>query len=280
VRQRHASEPATRPPRAALLAIGAAVLVVVVLAATLYVVWDRNWRHASSANPGTDCPTVVRAHHKPPLAAIGVHRVALIGDSIMFQPSCAIADSLAGVGIQTSRHAVVATGLLNGTVDWLAATRGILRTQHPDVVVAIFVGNYAPPYVRDAHGAPIAPDTPAFFRAWQRRAIAISDAVHAAGAQMYWVSPPPIGLSPLVHAQRLYDGYRTIKGDHFLDSGRVLADANGKQVNVKKTCGEMHTVRSALDGVHFTAYGARIYGQQIAHDLTARLGVLTAPRPC
>ncbi len=184
------------------------------------------------------------------------------------------------MGIQTSRHAVVASGLLNGPVDWLATTQRILRTEHPDVVVAIFVGNYAPPYVRDARGAPILPDTPDFFRTWQLRAVAISKAVNDAGAEMYWVRPPPIGLSPLAHAQRLYDGYRTIDGDHFLDSGRVLAADDGKQVNRKKTCGETHTVRSTLDGVHLTSYGARIYGQQIAHDLTARLGVLTAPRPC
>jgi hypothetical protein len=34
------------------------------------------------------------------------------------------------------------------------------------------------------------------------------------------------------------------------------------------------------DGVHLTEDGARIYGQEIAHELTAGLGIFTAPQPC
>jgi hypothetical protein len=276
VRRTSGSETSSRGP---LIAGGAAVLVIVI-AVGLFVVWDRNWRHAGSSNPGTNCPTVVTAHRKPPFAAIGVHRVALIGDSIMFQPSCALADSLANEGIQTSRHAVPGTGLLNGSVDWVVETGRILRAEHPDIVMAIFVGNYAPPYVRDGQGTLVQPDSPAFFRAWRARAALVSAEVRKAGAQMYWVSPPPIALSSLKHAQRLYDGYRTLAGDHFLDSGRVLAGADGKPIETKETCGSVHNLRSMLDGVHLSTYGARIYGQQIAHDLTKRLGVLVAPQPC
>src|SRR5207245_5483809 len=33
-------------------------------------------------------------------------------------------------------------------------------------------------------------------------------------------------------------------------------------------------------GVHLSGDGARIYGEQIAHDLSAALGLLTSPRPC
>jgi hypothetical protein len=134
--------------------------------------------------------------------------------------------------------------------------------------------------VHDGSGALVQPDTPAFFRAWQARAAILSAEVAKAGARMYWVSPPPIGISPLVHAQRLYDGYRTLHDDHFLDSGRVLAGADGKPLETKRTCGTVHSIRSALDGVHLSTYGARIYGQQIAHDLTKGLGVLVAPQPC
>src|SRR5262249_12984389 len=158
----------------------------------------------------------------------GVHRVALIGDSIMYQPSCTVADNLSDLGIETYRDAVSNTGLLNGTVDWIAKTRTILASQHPDVVVAVFVGNYPPPPVRDARGAVIADDSPAFFAAWQRRAEQLSAEVRASGARMYWVSPPPISLPPLAHAQRLFDGYRTIRGDHFLEAGSVLAGSNGE----------------------------------------------------
>ncbi len=257
----------------------ALTLVVGVVAVSVVVLSNRWWRRAGSRNPGVDCPAVVHAGHRVPFAAFGVHRVALIGDSIMEQASCSIAESLRDVGIETSRHAVGGTGMLTGYVDWLAKTREIVQTEKPDLVVAIFVGNYFAPGVRDAKGAVIEVDTPAFYRAWQDHARLVSAEVHAAHAKMYWVRPPPIDDSEFAHAQRLYEGYQTITGDHFLSSGRVLAAPDGREIMTKRTCGRRRVIRTA-DRVHLTDDGARIYGQQIAHDLTADLGILTAPRPC
>jgi len=196
----------------------------------------------------------------------------------MVQASCAIADSLRDVGIETFRRAVIGSGLLTG-MDWLTQTRQILRTERPDVVVAIFVGNYYPPLARDKSGALIAADTPAFYRAWQEHAQLLSAEVHAAHARLYWVSPPPITIAPLARAVRLFDGYRTIKGDHILFSGRVLAGPHGSEIVAKQTCGHRRVIRVS-DGVHLTYDGGRIYGQQIAHDLTANWGIFTAPQPC
>jgi len=271
-------------PRVARRTIGllvAAILVVALLVGVLFVEWDRHVRTASPTNPGTVCPLVIKGGSKPPLAARGVDHVALIGDSIMYQPSCAIAESLAKLGITTSRYAVSGTGLLNGSVDWIARTKQIMASDHPDIVVAIFVGNYLQPPVRDAQGRPILVDTPAFFSAWQARAREISQIVNRGGASMYWVSPPPIApLPPLGHAQKLFDGYRTIPGDHFLESGDVLRGPHDSAPPAMKTCHHKRVVRSPIDGVHLTDDGARIYGQQIAHDLSARIGVLTAPKPC
>ncbi len=254
------------------------VLAIVVIVVAVFVAWDRWWRRAGPAEPGFSCPKVVHADRRLPFSAVGVHRVALIGDSIMDLASCAVAESLATVGIETSRHAVSGSGLLAG-MDWLEATRQILHAEHPDAVVAIFVGNYLFGPAHDASGAVIEDDTPAFFRAWQARAVQLSAEVRAAHARMYWVSPPPIDVAPLRHAQRLFDGYRTIPGDHTLPSGQVLTGAHGSEVMTKDTCGHVRVVRTS-DRVHLTFDGARVYGQQIAHDLTADLGVLTAPRPC
>ena len=96
---------------------------------------------------------------------------------------------------------------------------------------------------------------------------------------MYWVSPPPITDPVLAHAGRLYAGYRMLEGDHFLSSGRVLAGPDDSVVMTKQTCGRRRAIRTS-DRIHLTDDGARIYGQQIAHDVTADLGILTAPRPC
>jgi hypothetical protein len=259
------------------LVVGAAV-VVIALVTVGYVVWDRNWRTASSANPRADCPVVVRAGHRPPLAMPGVDKVTLIGDSIMDQSSCAIAESHSGLGVETYRHAVGGSGLLAGLVDWVPATRKLLAAEHPDVVLAIFVGNYLS-QATDASGRRIVIDTPEFFTAWQQRAEELSRVVRESGARLYWVSPPPIALPPLSHAQRLFDGYATIPGDHTLNAGASLAGGDGKEVTNTITCGRRRTIRT-FDGTHLTPDGARIYGQSIAHELSADLGVLTSPRPC
>jgi len=79
------------------------------------------------------CPALIPAKSRPPLTALGVHRVALIGDSIMNQASCSGADSLANLGIQTGRYAVPGSGLLTGSVNWLSQTQQILRFEHPDL---------------------------------------------------------------------------------------------------------------------------------------------------
>ncbi len=255
----------------------AAVVVMALMAGAGFVMWQRWWREAGPANPGT-CAPVVRAGNRVPFAASGVHRVALIGDSIMLQASCAVANSLANLGIETSRHAVSGSGLLTG-MDWVAETRRILAAEKPDVVVAIFVGNYLFGSARDASNAIIKDDTPQFFRAWQDRARTLSAEVHAAHARIYWVSPPPITDHPLSHAAVLYAGYRTIPGDHFLSSARVLEGPGGTELIKTETCGSRRLIRTP-DRVHLTADGARIYGQQIAHDLSADLGIITAPRPC
>lgn len=272
----HAEMP-RRSRRGVVVAVAVVVVVVLVILGG-FVIWDRTARRAGPANPGTNCPQVVKARSRPPLAAIGVHRVALIGDSIMWQASCAIANSLAGVGIETSRRAYPGTGLLTGN-DWVAETRRILAVDKPDIVLAIFVGNYFGPPAHTVSGAPIAFDSPEFFAAWQARATELSAEVRAAHARLYWVSPPPVTL-PSSAAARLFDGYRRIPGDHTLDSGRILAGPGNRYITSKDSCGHPVRLRSVYDGVHLSDDGARIYGQQIAHDLSLQLGILATPRPC
>src|SRR3954447_2572976 len=237
---------------------GAVVLLGVLVVVAALVVWRSNDRIAGPANPVLTCATTIAARGRPLLAAPGVHRVMLIGDSIMEQASCSVADSLAGLGITTTRHAVAGSGLLTG-MDWVTTVRSLLAQEHPDAVIAVFVGNYLGAPIRDAQGNVIVKDTPAFRSAWQARAEQLSAVVRHAGAAMYWVSPPPFAFPPFQGAPALYAGYRTISGDHFLDSGRSLADAHGREVASKTTCGARRVVR-AEDVAHLTDDGARIYG--------------------
>jgi hypothetical protein len=260
------------------LRVLAVLAVVLVVAVGAVVGWNRRYRTAGPKNPGFGCAPVIPARDRVPFAGGDVRRVALIGDSIMSQAECAIAESLAGVGIRTTRHGIPGTGLLAG-LDWIPLAREILREEHPDAVIAIFVGNYLPGPVRDSNGEIIADNSPKFFRTWQARARQLSDLVRDSGADLYWVSPPPLADPLLGHAQRLFDGYRKIPDDHVLTSGRVLAGRDGALVMRKETCGKETVIRTP-DRVHLTFDGARIYGQQIAHDFTAGLGVFTTPKPC
>lgn len=258
--------------------VAGTVAGVVILVLVGIVVWNRNFETAGPENPGMDCPPVVEGRGRNPFAAIDVDRVALIGDSIMYQSGCTIADSLAEVGITTSRHGVSGTGLLAGA-DWVAEAKKIVERETPDIVLAIFVGNYIGEPVRNPDGSVVERDTPEWFQLWQQRAEMLSQVVRDGGAELYWVSPPPIGVAPLATAQRLFEGYEQIEGDHVLRSGDALAGPDGKAVFAKTSCGAVRFVRTG-DGVHLTDDGARIYGQQIAHDLTADIGILTTPKPC
>lgn len=261
-----------------LRVVAAITAAVVFLAATGYVVWDRNWRRAGPTDPGMECAETVPASDHRLFAAPGVHRVMLIGDSIMLQASCAVARQLATVGITTSRHAVAGSGLLTG-MDWVATAEDLVAQEHPDLVLAVFVGNYLGPPAHDPKGHEIVKDSPEYLAAWQARARELSRAVHAGGARMYWVSPPPMAFPPFLTARKLYEGYANIPGDRTVDAGPSLADAHGGAVGEKRTCGRPVVIRAA-DTAHLTDDGARIYGQTIAHDLTAQLGLLTTPKPC
>ncbi len=195
----------------------------------------------------------------------------------MQQSSCAVADSLAQVGVETGRYAVFGSGLLTG-FDWQAEIARILRTQHPNAVIAVFVGNYVSDSLRDGQGSPVVRGSPEFFALWQQRAVSFSATVRAAGAQMFWVSPPTAPTPTFMYAQRLYEGYQTIPGDRTIDAGRVLVDAAGHELLTKTTCGSSRVLRTP-DG-HLTPDGARIYGQEIAHEFTGETGLITSPRPC
>jgi hypothetical protein len=58
-----------------------------------------------------------------------------------------------------------------------------------------------------------------------------------------------------------------------------LASVFGTGLLAKETCGHLASIRW-FDHVHLADDGSRIYGQQIAHDLTAQLGLFTTPEPC
>jgi hypothetical protein len=248
-----------------------AVVVVLALALGAWFVF----RPSSPSEPNqplSACGTVAHALGHPPG---GPKRVLLIGDSLLAQPSCALAADLAHIGVETHMHAVPGSGLLTGSVPWEQQTARLLAAVHPDVVVALFSGNYPPPPIV-RNGQPVAVDTPAFYAGWQDRARELSAQVKLAGAKLFWVEPPPmvvLGRSAITFA-----GYTKL-GDPVLHSGTVLGDAQGRWTLTKPSCAGDQPVR-ANDSVHLTDAGSKVFGQQLAHDLAAALGWRPIPAPC
>jgi hypothetical protein len=203
-------------------------------------------------------------------------RLLLIGDSLMAQPSCELARALAPLGVETHMHAVAGSGLLTGAVDWKRQLDRLLAAVHPDVVLSVFVGNSIGPPVLDFSGQAVEPDTALFDALWQERAADLSNAVHDAGAQLFWVEPPPMRDSD--RAARLFAGYARL-GDRTLPSGRALAGPDGEWVDASESCAGGQPLRTP-DGVHLTDLGAHVFALAIAHDLSVALRLPPVAAPC
>jgi hypothetical protein len=256
--------------RRGAVAVGVAVALVVIGVVAWLVLRD----DAPSEPEAFDsaCGTVVR----PPAGTDTTTTLLLVGDSIMAQPSCTVAATLAPLGVETHLHAIGGSGLLANGDDAQRRFARLLASVDPDAVAALYVGNYIGPPASDGDGRPIAADTPEFFAAWQERARELSEAADGAGAELFWVQPPPVRDSP--RAARLFEGYTTL-GDGTLPSGAVLGGAGGAYVADKPECAGGEPLRND-DGLHLTPAGADVFGRTVAHDLAAALGLPPVPVPC
>lgn len=255
------------------------VVVIAVIAVIAIVVGG--WllfRDDSSSEPAATsslCGDVV----KPPAGVDTTKTVLMIGDSLMVQPACTAATALAAVGVESHLHGISGTGLLTAkgipTGSWSKLLPRLLDSVQPDVVVASFVGNYLGTPAIGADGQPIAPDTPAFFAAWQDQARALSDMVRLSGADLYWVQPPPFESGS--RSATLFAGYEQL-GDHTLPSGTVVAGPDGGYTETN-ACAGGAPLRFD-DGIHYSDAGSQLVGQQLAHDVAAALGLAAIPAPC
>jgi hypothetical protein len=180
--------------------------------------------------------------------------------------------------VQTGRYAVDDSGLLTGPVDWVKALPLILQKEHPNAVVAIFVGNYANPPLANADGTLVVDDGPEFFSLSQQRAEELSQEARESGATMYLDEPTP---DRRPDSQTRTETLRRLSSYSWGQSDRrrsVLAGPHGSEVLFETTCGRQ-LVRSLIDGIHLTDEGARLYGQKIPHVVGAdrSLGEFQSP---
>ena len=198
----------------------------------------------------------------------------------MEEASCSIADSLSGVGIQTSRHAV--SGI--GTVERIGGLGRADPTDHANREARrggrdlrrelLSAAGCAMRTARSSRPTPrrssVRGETT--LGCCRRRSTPRMRACIGSGRRRSAIPARSCGAS----VQRLSDDP---KGINSCPRDARLAGPRDSVIMTKKTCGRERPIRTS-DRMHLTDDGARIYGQQIAHDLTADLGILIAPRPC
>lgn len=205
--------------------------------------------------------------------------VLLVGDSIMNQAGVYLEEALESRGevtidVEVHNHGENGSGLLTPEIhDWDAELPGLLERYEPDVVVALFVGNYTSTdlYVNQA-GLEVIGYTDQFFDAWERAARRLHRTIAETGADVYWVNPPPLADE---EGERRVDEFRRIHralvenftGTVMIDGTAALATGEGEFAwELPDEEGRLEQVRT-LDSVHLTRHGAELLAEEIARQI-------------
>jgi hypothetical protein len=204
--------------------------------------------------------------------------VLLVGDSVMRQTGPALDDELPGY--EVDNRGVNGSGLLSPQVyDWVERLPGLLAQTRPEATVVLFIGNYAQEKDRwiGPDGAPVAPDSAAFFSEWRSQAEEVVTMLEASGTDIYWVLPPPVasevGNETILGLREVY---RDLAADHpqmtLVDAASPLTDGTGEfKWSVPDGAGGELQLRVG-DGVHLAPEGARRLAEQIAAAVLAGAG--------
>jgi peptidoglycan/LPS O-acetylase OafA/YrhL len=218
-----------------------------------------------ATQPPTRSATAAAAPSAPPVGP--PRKVLIMGDSLVHQALDVISDDLAQQGTQVMAIGAPGQTLLTHQAQWTQDLRRALDSFKPDVVVLeSCCGHYDPTDAFVEAGRPLAVDSDALWRVWERT---VDEVVRTAGetapAVMWTLIPPArtngfygpieqriakVNQVTLAMAQRHPDlqllDWRVVSGPagEFVES---LPDASGKLVPVR-----------AADGLHFADAGKKI----------------------
>jgi hypothetical protein len=214
--------------------------------------------------------------------------VLLIGDSIMKQGGEYVEEALESrddIGsIAVENAGVNGSGLLTpGEYDWHREAEELVAELDPEIIVVLFVGNYASGDGRyvGPDGQPVEGYTPEFFSAWGAEADRLMEILTADGAEVYWVQPPPMLLDEGARrVSELRTTYQLLAdrwpGTGVIDGTAALAGTDGGfSWELPDDTGAPQVARAA-DSVHLTAFGSRLLGEAIADALAPSVVALEA----
>lgn len=218
----------------------------------------------TAAPPGPPPATPPPPPTLPPLqvpSAARPLRVLVVGDSIGRDMGVALAGMLDATGVV---NVVVdgrpATGLARPDYfDWPAQLAADVAHDQPNIVVAMFGGNDAQPFL--VNGQPVQVGTPAWRTAYGARVAAAMAAATSRGARLCWVGMPIMASPSFSTLMRTLDQIYRAEADGrpgtaYLSSWSVFTTGSGGySAYLPDRSGTEQLVRQA-DGVHFTVAGA------------------------
>lgn len=273
-------------------AVSAVVVAVLLVTVNPPAVADLDFREATEALEAPDAsPQALAAQAAEvedavPVAAMTaptLHRVLLVGDSVMGQAYPFFRDRFAERGITTGYAGGPGTGPLNpqGDGDWLSQIDRWVADFDPDVVVIEACCDYTNPPDRLYElpdGTQVLPNTDLAYQTWEQVSREMIRRASAGGARVFWVISPPVSTNgyygPMEdHVARLNEIYRTFPVPKV--DWATPSSLNGEYSDDLPLGpdGEMVRVR-ADDGLHYTPEGDALLA-----DATLRAMLQLEARP-
>jgi hypothetical protein len=209
---------------------------------------------------------------RPPLEALGpprIQRVLLVGASSMeYYLGTELKRQLeAHRGIEVSRFAKLGTGLSRPDVfDWEKKVKALLKTERPDVVVAMFGGNDAQG-LYDKAKRPHVYGTEGWFKEYRRRVDSFIRVASAQGAQVVMLGMPVMRSAKfsrrMERVNKVTREACEAAGAVYLATWDLIATPTGAYQQSITHDGETDEARLE-DGIHFAKLGAKRVGERLA----------------
>jgi uncharacterized protein len=206
-------------------------------------------------------------------------RVLIVGDSIAKDFGESLLEQLGATGVVNPiLDARPATGLSRPDYfDWQAQLASDLARDRPEVVVAMFGGNDAQPFLLTGH--PVHFNTPEWTAAYGARIAQFVGQAAGGGRRVLWVGMPVMSSATFSASMQVLNQIdrtqmNSVVGQAggFFDSWPLFVDASGHySAYLADATGRLQQVRQS-DGIHLSRAGADRLATAVVADLQSRFG--------